>query len=90
MQRVLAPGGSLYFSIPVGKPMVAFNAHRVHDPTEVLSWFDELELVSFAGVDDAGEFLSDVSPVSLRSCSWGCGFYELRRRASTAEGGRAS
>ena len=51
LQRVLAPGGQLLFSLPVGRPRVEFNAHRVHDPREVASWF-ALELVEFAGVDD--------------------------------------
>ena len=32
LQRVLAPGGQLLFSLPVGRPRVEFNAHRVHDP----------------------------------------------------------
>ena len=30
LARVLAPGGDLYFSLPVGEPRVAFNAHRIH------------------------------------------------------------
>ena len=42
LQRVLAPGGQLLFSLPVGRPRVEFNAHRVHDPHEVASWFDGL------------------------------------------------
>ncbi len=29
LQRVLSPGGRLYFSVPVGRERVEFNAHRV-------------------------------------------------------------
>jgi len=84
LQRVLAPSGTLYLSIPVGRPMVAFNAHRVHDPTEIPTWFDELELASFSGVDDGGAFLVDTTPAVLQTCSWGCGFFEFTRRLSSA------
>lgn len=81
LQRVLADDGRLYFSLPVGEPLVAFNAHRVHDPGAVLEWFDELELVAFSAVDDDGTFLPGVDPATVRGNSWGCGFYELRRNA---------
>jgi SAM-dependent methyltransferase len=30
LSRVLAKGGNLYFSVPIGKPKVCFNAHRIH------------------------------------------------------------
>jgi hypothetical protein len=33
-------GGSLYVSVPVGKPRVQFNANRVADPREVFEWAD--------------------------------------------------
>ena len=49
LQRVLAPGGQLLFSLPVGRPRVDFNAHRVHDPVEVAAWFDGLELARVRG-----------------------------------------
>jgi SAM-dependent methyltransferase len=29
LKRVLAPGGNLLFVVPVGKPSVVFNAHRI-------------------------------------------------------------
>ena len=50
LERVLAPGGALYFSVPVGEPRTEFNAHRVHDPEEVVGFFPELRLAAFSGV----------------------------------------
>jgi hypothetical protein len=30
LSRVLALDGNLYFSLPIGKPKLYFNAHRIH------------------------------------------------------------
>lgn len=79
LQRVLAPGGRLLFSTPVGRPRVCFNAHRIHDPVELLGLFDELELEEFAGVDDDGRFRRHRDPAELRDSAYACGMYRLRR-----------
>jgi len=39
LQRVLAPGGRLYFSVPNGRERVEFNAHRVFNSNTVLEQF---------------------------------------------------
>jgi len=36
LERVLAKGGKLYFSVPIGKERLNFNAHRVFDPQTIL------------------------------------------------------
>jgi predicted SAM-dependent methyltransferase len=54
LARVLAPGGTLLFSLPVGQPRTNFNAHRVHDPRAVPAMFGDLRLDAFAAVDDSG------------------------------------
>ena len=77
LARVLAPGGQLLFSLPVGRPRVEFNAHRVHDPHEVRSWFDGLELVEFAGVDDAQVFRRHRSLDELAGSTYACGMFQL-------------
>jgi SAM-dependent methyltransferase len=76
LQRVLAPGGQLLFSLPVGRPRTEFNAHRVHDPREVAAWFG-LTLVEFAGVDDAGVFRRHRSLDELAGATYACGMYQL-------------
>jgi SAM-dependent methyltransferase len=81
LQRVLAPGGHLLFSMPVGRPRVCFNAHRIHDPRAVREMFGELELVEFAGVDDEGRFRRHLQPDDLADATYGCGMYHLVRPA---------
>lgn len=79
LQRVLAPGGRLLFSLPVGRPRVCFNAHRIHAPSAVPDLFPELELASFAGVDDSGRFRTDLLPSDLEGANYACGLFELTR-----------
>lgn len=75
--RILAPGGRLYFSVPIGVERVEFNAHRVFAPRTVLDGLRGLELVSFAAVDDAGELRTDVAPEDLDRAEYACGLFEL-------------
>ena len=57
LARVLAPGGTLLFSVPIGLPRLCFNAHRVHSPAQIVGYFGELELHEFAVVDDEYELV---------------------------------
>lgn len=79
LQRVLAPGGQLLFSGPVGRPRLCFNAHRIHDPVDLLSWFDELRLIEFAAVGDDLVFTRAADPEDFRSAEYACGMYRLER-----------
>lgn len=75
LMRVLARGGKLYFSVPIGKSRVCFNAHRVFDPQTILDYFQGLALVEFSVVDDVGKFHADVSPLDYQMLSYGCGMF---------------
>jgi hypothetical protein len=52
LQRVLATSGSLLFVVPVGKPRIMFNAHRIYSHEQILSYFTEMELKQFALIPD--------------------------------------
>jgi hypothetical protein len=79
LARVLAPEGSLYFGLPVGRPRTNFNAHRVHDPLEVVSMFPELLLAEFGAVDDHGRYHEPADPADFRDAAWSCGLYRFKR-----------
>jgi hypothetical protein len=79
LQRVLAPGGHLLFSLPVGTPRTEFNAHRVHNPDDILAMFPELRLVEFAGVNDQGVFRRNLDPGDLAGEGYGCGMFHFAR-----------
>jgi hypothetical protein len=82
LQRVVADGGQLLFSLPVGRPRTYFNAHRVHDPVAVAALFPELVLEEFSGVDDAGRWAEDREPRELAGERYACGCYRFARPSS--------
>lgn len=78
LERVLAPGGSLLFVVPVGRPKVVFNAHRIYSYTQVIECFSSLELRQFALVPDdpkEGELLENATPEMADAQSYGCGCF---------------
>lgn len=79
LQRVLAPGGKLYFSVPVGRERVEFNAHRVFDPSTILRNFPMLDLVSFSYVGDDGLLYEDRDPLTLPPSEMACGLFEFTK-----------
>jgi len=81
LQRVLAPGGRLYFSVPVGRERVEFDAHRVLAPATVTASFPELRLVEFAAVDDDGRYREGVRPSDFADANYACGLFLFERPA---------
>jgi hypothetical protein len=86
LSRVLAPGGALYFSVPVGTPRVCFNAHRIHAPRQIIAYFAGLELAEFSVVDDDYRLVRDADPETAENLSYGCGMFLFRRPASGGTG----
>jgi len=79
LSRVLAPGGRLLFSGPVGHTRTMFNAHRIQTPQETRAMFPELRLIEFAGVDDQGRFARQREMADLEGCEYGCGMFLFER-----------
>lgn len=75
LQRVLAPQGRMYLSLPVGRERVCFNAHRVFDPKTVIGTLSGLRLMEFSLVDDGGTFHESVSPAMATGMEYGCGLF---------------
>ncbi|HUP73226.1 MAG TPA: DUF268 domain-containing protein [Acidimicrobiales bacterium] len=78
--RLVAPSGRLYVAVPIGRPTVNFNAHRVLAPTFVADELgSEFDLVEFAAVVD-GRLNEALEPAALAQHDWALGIYHLRRR----------
>jgi SAM-dependent methyltransferase len=78
LARVIAPNGDLYLSLPVGRPRVCFNAHRIHAPRHVIEMLSSLELVEFSVVDDAYRRVDDADPDEAAALDYGCGLFHFR------------
>ncbi len=75
LMRVLAPGGKLYFALPVGKQAIYFNAHRVHKPQTIVDYFSGLKLLEFVAVTDAGRFLARADMENFNNAVYSCGMF---------------
>ena len=79
LQRVLTKDGDLYFSLPVGKPKLSFNAHRIHSPQQILDYFNDLRLIEFSIVDDQGQFKKNVNISLFRDSSYSDGLFWFKK-----------
>ena len=79
LARVLAPGGRLHVSTPVGRERVCFNGHRVFHPDTVADLFRPLSLESFSVVDDAGVLNTDIPTARAADLEYGCGLFVFVR-----------
>lgn len=79
LTRVLAPGGSLFFGLPVGVERTCFNAHRIHAPETILAYFKGLEVMEFSGVHDNGRFVEQARLKDFKDDTYACGMYWFRK-----------
>ncbi len=75
LQRVLAPGGRLYFATPIGKTATYFNAHRVHKPSTVLEYFGGLKLEKFSVINDQGHYIENAKTEDYEQAWYACGCF---------------
>lgn len=75
LQRVLAKGGRLYLSTPIGKPRVCFNAHRVFLPDSIIDNLKNLVVEKFDVVDDAGNSNSLASYSDYAKSNYSLGMF---------------
>jgi len=83
ISRVLAPGGTLLFVTPVGKPRTCFNAHRIYSYDQVCQMFPDLEVEEFRLLPDEsdGFGLIEASPSVVARQGYGCGCFKFGKRA---------
>lgn len=78
LRRVLAPGGSLLFVVPVGAARIHFNAHRIYAFSQVIEAFPGLELREFALVPDSpadGGLIVNATREQSDAQRYGCGCF---------------
>ncbi len=84
--KLLKPGGKFYFSVPIGKPRIEFDAHRVFSIKYLFELFEaKYKLDSLAYVNDQGNLIvsenwNEADKKNNFSCYFGCGLFELTRQ----------
>ena len=83
LERVLAPGGSLLIVVPIGRPRVQYNAHRIYDPQAIEDSLPQLKLRSWSLLpdDSAGGLLENPSRDFALQQRYGCGCFHFARSA---------
>ena len=82
LKRVLALNGNLLFVVPVGKPRIAFNAHRIYSFEQIQSYFSDLVLKEFYLIpdDSTGEApLLNPSPKIVAEQNYACGCFWFQK-----------
>jgi len=83
--KILKKNGKFYFSVPIGRQQIVFNAHRIFSVRYLLNIFkDKYRIDSFSYVDDNGAlhenapFLDADIDVNFR-CHYGCAIFEMTK-----------
>lgn len=82
LRRVLASGGSLLLAVPLGRPRLMFNGHRIYSYDQIREYFSDLELADFSLVPDspeAGGLIPHASKETADRQSYGCGCFWFRK-----------
>jgi hypothetical protein len=83
LQRVLKSNGDLLFVVPVGKPKIMFNAHRIYSYEQIIEQFSELELVSFALIKEGhgdGGLNFEATGIDVAEQEYGCGCFWFKKQ----------
>lgn len=79
LERVLAPGGKLYFSVPIGPERLTFNANRVFAPDTIIRKFKNLKLVSYSAVVNGKALHENVPYGDYLNNGISCGLFEFTK-----------
>lgn len=86
ISKILVSGGTFYFSVPIGRQRIEFNAHRVFSIEYLLQLLSgKFILNTFSYIDDKGDFfeneeLTEHAIKSNFSCNFGCGIFILKKK----------
>jgi SAM-dependent methyltransferase len=87
LKRVLAPEGNLLFVVPVGKPRIMFNAHRIYSYDQIISYFSDLKLINFTLIPDnaiKNAVINNATSQDVDRQEYGCGCFWFTRKESSA------
>ncbi len=83
LARVTKSGGSLIFVTPVGKPLIAFNAHRIYSYQQVLDLFPDMTVREFSLVPDDYKkhgLIQNADPSMVKDQNWACGCFWFEKK----------
>jgi hypothetical protein len=82
LKRILAYGGNLLFSVPIGRQRLMFNAHRVFNPEYIVELFtngNKLKLIEFSIIDDNDCYVENADLRDYVDSDYCCGLFHFRK-----------
>src|SRR3989344_2075621 len=82
LKRVVAKNGDLLFVVPIGKPEIYFNGHRVYSYSQIISYFSEFKLMEFSLIPDKGReigIIKNATPEQANDQKYGCGLFWFKK-----------
>lgn len=82
LKRITAKGGDLLFVVPIGKPKIVFNAHRIYGYSQIIEYFGGFELKDFSLIkDDARQsgIISNATKEEADKQNYGCGCFWFKK-----------
>ena len=80
LSRVVSKGGSLLFVVPIGKPKIEFNAHRIYSYDMVINMFPDFSIKEFSLIPDnalSSGMIYDATKEDSDKQNHGCGCFWL-------------
>lgn len=85
LSRVLAENGNLLFVVPIGKPKICFNAHRIYSYEQRINVFSSLYLEEFMLIPDnaqtQGIIYDDAREIS-KDQNYACGCFWFKKNSN--------
>jgi SAM-dependent methyltransferase len=80
LKRVVAKNGNLLIVVPVGKPKIEFNAHRIYSYEQIISYIidDDFSLKEFSFIpefESEGGLERNANPDKVKNAKYACGCF---------------
>lgn len=83
LKQVVKTGGSLLFVVPVGKPKIEFNAHRIYSYEQIKTYFEDFEIKEFSLIpenENDGGIIINADPNLVKKEKYACGCFWLIKK----------
>ncbi|HEY1037275.1 MAG TPA: DUF268 domain-containing protein [Candidatus Paceibacterota bacterium] len=86
LKSVVAKDGSLLIVVPIGKPKIEFNAHRIYSYEQIISYFvdENMYLQEFSYIpefESEGGLMRNADPKLSESAHYACGCFWFKKKA---------
>ena len=82
LKRVVKEGGHLLFVVPVGRPRLEFNAHRIYSYEMIMEYFNDFNLLNFSLIPDNARkvgILDAATANEVNKQTYGCGCFWFQK-----------